>query len=87
MFLWAPIAWALVGYFLTGLRQAGITKSDGADALKLAAICSLAMAVLCIFLPATTPASKGGRRSSKASPCCRSRISSSSPSFRWLSPA
>ena len=42
VFIWAPIAWALTGYFLTGLRQLGFTKSDGADALKLAAILSVA---------------------------------------------
>ncbi len=40
-FLWAPVAWALVGYFLTGMRQVRKTGGDGPDALYLAAVLSV----------------------------------------------
>ena len=55
VFLWAPVAWALVGYFLTGMRQVRKIPGDGPDALYLAAILSVAMAVVCLVQPATAP--------------------------------
>jgi MFS family permease len=55
VFLWAPVAWALVGYFLTGLRQACKWGGDGPDALYVAAILSVAMVLMCLIQPATPP--------------------------------
>jgi NHS family xanthosine MFS transporter len=60
VFIWAPIAWALVGYFLSGWRMLRKGEGDGSDCLKLAAILSAIMAVSCFFLPATAPAQSGG---------------------------
>ena len=60
VFLWAPVSWALVGYFLSGWRMLRKGEGDGSDCLKLAALLSLLMAVGCIFLPATAPAQTGG---------------------------
>jgi nucleoside transporter len=59
IFIWAPIAWALVGYFLTGWRWKFKTGQQGRDCLYLAAILSVIMAVSCLFLPNTPPAEKG----------------------------
>ena len=53
VFLWAPVAWALIGYFLTGMRQVRKIGGDGPDALYLAAILSVVMAVVCLIQPAT----------------------------------
>lgn len=55
VFLWAPVAWALVGYFLTGMRQVRKIGGDGPDALYLAAILSIVMALVCLVQPATAP--------------------------------
>lgn len=55
VFLWAPVAWALVGYFLTGMRQVRKVGGDGPDALYLAAILSVVMALVCLIQPATAP--------------------------------
>jgi len=55
VFLWAPVAWALVGYFLTGMRQAMKLGGDGPDALYLAALLSVVMALVCLLQPATAP--------------------------------
>jgi nucleoside transporter len=55
VFLWAPVAWALVGYFLTGMRQVRKTGGDGPDALYLAAILSAAAALVCLVQPTTPP--------------------------------
>lgn len=55
VFLWAPVAWALVGYFLTGMRQWRKTGGDGPDALYLAAVLSAAAALVCLIQPATPP--------------------------------
>jgi MFS family permease len=52
----APVAWALIGWFLTGMRQVRKIGGDGADSLYLAAILSVLMAVVCVFQPATAPA-------------------------------
>jgi len=55
VFIWAPIAWALVGYFLTAWRNVRGGEGDGSDCLKLAAVLSIAMAVACYLAPATPP--------------------------------
>lgn len=60
VFIWAPVAWALVGYALTGWRVARKAEGDGSDCLLFAAILSVLMAVCCLALPATAPAGKGG---------------------------
>ena len=44
VFLWAPVAWALIGYLLTGMRQVRKTGGDGPDSLYLAAVLSVIMA-------------------------------------------
>jgi nucleoside transporter len=59
IFIWAPIAWALVGYFLTGWRWIFKTGDQGRDCLYLAAILSVIMAGSCFFLPNTPPAKSG----------------------------
>jgi nucleoside transporter len=60
VFFWAPVAWALVGYSLTGWRVMRKGEGDGSDCLVFAAVLSVLMAVCCLFLPATPPAGKGG---------------------------
>jgi MFS family permease len=55
VFIWAPIAWALVGYFLTGWRTVRGGEGDGSDCLMLAAVLSVLMAVACYLAPATPP--------------------------------
>jgi len=61
IFMWAPIAWAVVGYFLSGWRWIFKTGEEGRDCLVLAAVLSVVMAVLCGgFLPETPPANTGG---------------------------
>jgi len=59
VFMWAPIAWAIVGYFLTGWRWVFKTAEKGRDCLFLAAALSLAMGAVCFALPATPPVGKG----------------------------
>lgn len=56
VFMWAPVAWAITGYFLTGWRWAFKTAEKGRDCLFLAAALSLIMAASCLALPATPPA-------------------------------
>ena len=52
VFLWAPVAWALVGYGLTFWRaKKGV--GDGSDCLKLAGWMSVLMVVACCLLGAT----------------------------------
>lgn len=61
IFMWAPIAWALAGYFLTGWRWIFKTAEQGRDCLVLAAVLSIVMAVVCGgFLPSTRPGNTGG---------------------------
>lgn len=61
IFMWAPIAWALAGYFLTGWRWIFKTGEQGRDCLVLAAVLSFVMVVVCVgFLPSTLPESTGG---------------------------
>ena len=59
VFIWAPIAWALVGYLLTGWRWVFKTAEKGRDCLFFAAVLSLVMAASCLILPATPPEGKG----------------------------
>ena len=59
VFIWAPVAWALVGYFLTGWRWVFKTEREGRDCLFVAAILSVVMGVACFFLPAAPPAQTG----------------------------
>ncbi|MBU4270734.1 MAG: MFS transporter [Planctomycetes bacterium] len=59
IFLWAPVAWALIGYLLTGIRQVRKTGGDGPDSLYLAGILSLVMVVVCFFQMPLKPASEG----------------------------
>ena len=59
IFMWAPIAWALAGYFLTGWRWKFKTGEEGRDCLFLAAALSVVMAVACFLMPDTPPAKTG----------------------------
>jgi nucleoside transporter len=59
VFMWAPIAWAIAGYFLTGWRWTFKTAEKGRDCLFLAATLSVIMAACCLGLPATPPAGVG----------------------------
>ena len=56
VFIWAPIAWVLVGWLLTGIRRLGKGSGQGSDCLVLAGVFSLVMGVYCFFLPNTEPA-------------------------------
>ncbi|MGA2254119.1 MAG: MFS transporter [Thermoguttaceae bacterium] len=58
VFIWAPVAWALVGYSLSGWRVLRKAESDGTDALILSAALGLVTVVCCLFLPATPPTSQ-----------------------------
>ena len=60
VFIWAPVAWALVGYTLTGWRMSRKSEGDGSDCLIFAAVLSAVMGVCCVFMPATPPAGQGG---------------------------
>jgi NHS family xanthosine MFS transporter len=53
IFIWGPIAWAVIGYFLTGWRAVFKTEGRGRDCLLLAAALSIIMGVSCLWLPAT----------------------------------
>jgi len=59
VFMWAPIAWAIAGYFLTGWRWTFKTAEKGRDCLFLAAALSVIMAASCLALPSTPPAGVG----------------------------
>ncbi len=59
IFMWAPIAWALVGYFLTGWRWKFKTGEEGRDCLVMAAVLSVVMGVACLLMPDTPPAKTG----------------------------
>jgi MFS family permease len=58
IFLWAPVAWALVGYSLTGWRQI-MGENEGRDCLSLAGILSAVMALTCFFYLIPTPPAGG----------------------------
>ena len=60
VFMWAPIAWAAAGYFLTGWRWIFKTAEKGRDCLFLAAALSLIMAACCLALPVTPPEGEQG---------------------------
>ena len=61
IFMWAPIAWALAGYFLTGWRWVFKTGELGRDCLFLAAVLSVVMVAVCAgYLPKTPPENTGG---------------------------
>ena len=59
VFIWAPVAWALIGYLLTGWRWTFKTEGEGRDCLYLAAVLSVLMGLACWFLPATAPTAQG----------------------------
>ncbi|MHC4184667.1 MAG: MFS transporter [Planctomycetota bacterium] len=59
IFIWAPIAWALVGYFLSGWRWIFKSGTQGRDCLYLAAGLSVIMGASCFFLPNTPPVRSG----------------------------
>ena len=59
IFFWAPVAWAVIGWLLTGIRKVRKTGGDGADSLVLAGILSLVTAVVCFFQLPLKPASLG----------------------------
>ena len=67
--MWAPIAWALAGYFLTGWRWIFKTGEEGRDCLVLAAVLSVVMAVVCGALLPATPPSAATARSARRSAC------------------
>jgi len=60
IFIWAPIAWALVGYSLTGFRLLKKGEGDGSDCLVYAGILSFLMAAVCCIQPNTPPVGTGG---------------------------
>jgi MFS family permease len=60
VFFWAPVAWALVGYALTGWRFLRKGEGEGSDCLVFAGVLSVLMAACCLLLPKTPPAGKGG---------------------------
>lgn len=60
VFIWAPVAWALIGWVLSGWRNMRKAEGDGSDCLKLAAILSVAMTLICLWQPNTAPQSKEG---------------------------
>jgi len=65
IFMWAPIAWALAGYFLTGWRWIFRTAEEGRDCLVLAGVLSVVMAVVSgALLPDTPPAGAAAEGSS-----------------------
>jgi MFS family permease len=59
IFMWAPIAWALAGYFLSGWRWIFKTGEEGRDCLVLAAVLSVVMALVSSAMPNTPPAKTG----------------------------
>ena len=61
VFIWAPVAWALVGYCLSGWRALRKGESDGTDALIFSALLGLAMVGCCLLLPRTPPTLQGGK--------------------------
>jgi len=59
IFIWAPVAWVLVGLALTSWRRFKGT-GDGSDCLKLGGLLSLIMAGFCCLLPHADPPGAGG---------------------------
>ncbi len=60
IFIWAPVAWALVGYSLTGFRMFKKSEGDGSDCLIYAGILSFLMAAVCYIQPHTPPSGTSG---------------------------
>jgi len=60
IFIWAPVAWALIGWLLAGWRNLRKGENDGSDCLKMAAVLSVIMTVVCLIQPATPPMAQGG---------------------------
>jgi len=60
IFIWAPVAWALVGYALTGWRNLRKGEGDGSDCLIFGGILSIAMTLVCLVQPATPPSGAEG---------------------------
>ena len=59
IFFWAPVAWALTGYLLTGIRQLRKSGGDGPDSLVLAGVLSLVMVAVCLLQTPLKPAAAG----------------------------
>ncbi|MHC4622607.1 MAG: MFS transporter [Planctomycetota bacterium] len=59
IFIWAPIAWALAGYFLSGWRWIFKSGTQGRDCLYLGAFLSVIMGASCFFLPNRPPVRSG----------------------------
>ncbi|MCS7237601.1 MAG: MFS transporter [Thermoguttaceae bacterium] len=60
VFLWAPVAWALIGYVLTGWRWVFKTEREGRDCLIFGGVLAIVMALVCAaFLPTNEPARTG----------------------------
>ncbi len=59
IFIWAPVAWTLIGVMLTGWRNLRKAEGDGSDCLKFAALLSIIMTVVCLLQPATPPQGGG----------------------------
>ncbi len=59
VFIWAPVAWALVGYALSGWRVLRKSEGDGSDCLVFAGILSLVTAACCLTLPKNPPPATG----------------------------
>ena len=61
VFIWAPIAWALVGYGLTAWRWKFKTEGEGRDCLILAGILSVVMSVCCFAIVPTNELANTGK--------------------------
>ena len=59
IFIWAPVAWTLIGVMLSGWRNLRKAEGDGSDCLKFAALLSIIMTVVCLLQPATPPQGGG----------------------------
>ena len=59
VFIMAPIAWALIGYLLTGWRQVSKTEGGAPDGFVLGGLLSVVMGLVCLTLDATPPAGGG----------------------------
>jgi NHS family xanthosine MFS transporter len=61
VFIWAPVAWALAGYFLTGWRWIFKTEGEGRDCLILAAVLSIVMGICCLTMLPTNELAQTGK--------------------------
>lgn len=60
IFIWAPVAWTSIGVLLSAWRNMRKTENDGSDCLRLAAVLSILMTVICLMQPDTPPKGAGG---------------------------